>query len=92
MKGIYTVARKDGTAVYVSYSPPGERQIREKVELVPGGRGFGRRLREAVRRAEKVLIRRKAAIVEGRHEIARPKPIAAREPLAKLFLGLFQVH
>ena len=73
MKGVYTVERKEGSAVYVSYTPPGEQRIRERVELVPRGRGFGRRLRDAERRAEKVLVRRKAAIVEGRHEIARPK-------------------
>ncbi len=24
MKGIYTIKRKHGTAVYISYSPPGE--------------------------------------------------------------------
>ncbi len=31
MRGIYTAKRKNGIAVYVSYVPPGERQIRERL-------------------------------------------------------------
>ena len=73
MKGIYTVKRKDGTAVSIGYTPPGEQRVREVVEFVREGREFARRLREAEKRAEKVLVKRKAAIVDGRHELARPQ-------------------
>ncbi len=27
MRGIYTVDRKDGTSVYINYTPPGEQRI-----------------------------------------------------------------
>ncbi len=31
MKGIYTIKRKHGTAVYISYSPPGEPSRRREL-------------------------------------------------------------
>ena len=73
MKGIYTRERKGGTAVYISYTPPREGRVREVVEFVTDGPAFSKRLREAEKRAEKVLIKRRAAIVEDRHELVRPK-------------------
>ena len=72
MKGIYTAKRAKGTAVCISYSPPGEQRVREVIELVPHGRKFTKRLREAEKRAEKVLIKRKASVVEGKHQLVRP--------------------
>ncbi len=37
MKGVYTVKRKYGAAVYISYQPPGESYVRELVETVKRG-------------------------------------------------------
>ena len=34
MKGVYTVKRKHGTAIYVNYTPPGERRIKEPTSLL----------------------------------------------------------
>lgn len=73
MKGVYTACRKNGTAVCISYSPPGERRVRETIELVPEGRGFAKRLRAASKRAEKALVTRQAAIVEGKYGLVRPQ-------------------
>ncbi len=70
MKGIYTVDRKNGTTVCITYTPPGQARVRDIVEFVPAGREFTRRLREARKRAEKVLYKRMAAIVEGEHQLA----------------------
>lgn len=73
MKGIYTVKRANGTSVCITYSPPGEKRVREALDFVPAGFEFTRRLREAKRKAEKVLTKRKAAIYDGKHELARPR-------------------
>ena len=73
MKGVYTVDRKSGTAVYVSYVPPGRAQVRERVELVARGPEFAQRLREAKARARDVLFKRKAAIVEGTFDLPRSR-------------------
>ena len=51
MKGIHTVKRKHGTAVYISYSPPGEPRVRELFQLVKRGANFDTELRLAKRRA-----------------------------------------
>lgn len=75
MKGIYIVNRKDGTSVYISHTPPRQAQVRDLIEFVPTGGEFTRRVREAKKRAEKVLVKRKAAIVDGKHD-----PIRAPEP------------
>jgi integrase len=72
-KGIYTVARKGGAAVYISYSPPGAARVRELYRLVPNGDGFGKRLAAAVRDAGKELISRKAAVNEGRHNLVEQR-------------------
>ena len=74
MKGIYRAERANGTSVVINYSPPGEKRVREAIEFVPEGRNFAKRLREAEKRAQSVLIKRKAAVVENRHELARPRP------------------
>ncbi len=68
MKGIYTVKRHDGSAVYINYTPPSGRRVRELVEQVPGGKDFTPRLRAAEKRAAERLMQRRGAIVEGRHE------------------------
>ncbi len=70
MKGINTVNRKNGTSVCITYTPPGQARVRDIVEFVPAGREFTRRLREARKRAEMVLCKRRAAIVEGQHQLA----------------------
>ncbi len=35
MKGVYTVKRKHGTAVYLSYQPPGEPRVRASAQRRP---------------------------------------------------------
>ena len=71
MRGIYTVGRKGGTAVYASYTAPGRNQVREKVEFVPEGQGFASRLRAAKVRARNVLTKRRAAVLEDRFDLPR---------------------
>jgi hypothetical protein len=44
MKGIYTVERTSGTAVYLAYTPRGEQRVRELYRLVPAGLAFSKRL------------------------------------------------
>ena len=66
MKGIFTVDRKSGTAVYFQYVARNGQRVRERFALVEQGLGFGKRLAQAQRRAEKELISRKAAVNEGR--------------------------
>jgi integrase len=73
MKGIYSVKRKNGTAVYINYSPPGQPRVRELVECVDEGRYFGKRLQEVTKIAANRLVRRKAEIFEGRYEAVLPK-------------------
>jgi integrase len=73
MKGIYVVKRKAASTVYISYVPPGQSQIRERVETVPQGPGFASRLREAKARARDVLVKRRAAIVEGTFDLPKSR-------------------
>ena len=68
MKGIYTRKRKGGTSVSIGYTPPGQSRVSEIREFVDDGPAFSKRLRAAVKRAEDVLIKRRAAIVDGCHE------------------------
>ena len=70
MRGIYTAKRKNGSAIYIGFTPPGERQVRELVGLVPNGRGFASRFRDVERLAEGVLHKRKVAIAAGEFELA----------------------
>ena len=76
VRGIYTVQRKGGTAVYISYVPQGRAQLREKVELVPAGKDSAARVREAKARARDVLIKRRAAIVEGTFDLPRSRRVS----------------
>lgn len=71
MKGIYTRERRGSTAVYITYTPPGKRRVRESVECVAEGPDYAKRIRAAEKRAEKVLIKRRAAIIDGTHGLVR---------------------
>lgn len=70
MKGVYTMKRKHGTAVCISYTAPGEGRVRELVETVKRGVNFASELRTAKRRAELALHKRRGEIAEGRYQLA----------------------
>ena len=57
-RGVYTAKRKNGTAVYIDYTVPGTRRVREKVDFVPNGPDMKKRLRESQERARKECSRR----------------------------------
>ncbi len=73
MKGVYTIERKSGTAVYINFLDQHRKQVREQVELVLEGHGFASRLREAKARARDVLIKRRAEVVEDRFDLSRSR-------------------
>ena len=83
MKGIYTRERGGSTAVYISYTPPGERRVRESIECVPEGPDYAKRIRAAEKRAEKVLIKRQAAIIDGTHGLVRPQSSVTLQQFVK---------
>ncbi|HXK23916.1 MAG TPA: tyrosine-type recombinase/integrase [Myxococcota bacterium] len=78
MKGVYSVERKGGTAVYITYTSGGK-STRELYRTVPHGDGFGKRLAAAERDAGKELISIKAALNEGRFHLVEQRK-ARRTP------------
>lgn len=69
VRGVYTRKLKRGTAVYITYSPPGEPRVRELFDNVPRGVHHDAELRDAKERAEMLLHKRRAAIVDGTHKL-----------------------
>jgi integrase len=73
MKGVYTIERRGGTAVYLTYTPTGEARVRELYRFVPDGEKFTKRLAAAQSDAAKEVISRKAAVYERRHDLVRQR-------------------
>lgn len=82
VNGVYTVKRKKGTAVYISYMTP-DGQVREKVDFVPGGLDFKERLKSAKRDAEHARNVRLVAMRKGKLDLPQGRRMLFRDFVTK---------
>jgi hypothetical protein len=83
MRGIETRKRAGGTSVYLSYTRPDGKRVREVFRFIEEGKAFQKRLDKAIRDAGDERDIRVARLKEGRPDIRVPEQ---RRPAAPSFL------